>query len=119
MGRRMSNLRRRVRIIRCSWARECAALWAAAVRALAVLAAARADAKEQRDPHKRAACVTKQPCPANGKTRGACPGYVVDHIKPLCAGGADHPSNMRWQTKGEAKKKDREERRLCGKEKTF
>ena len=55
----------------------------------------------------------KHPCPANGKTRGACPGYVVDHVKPLCAGGADHPSNMQWQTREEAKKKDRREREMC------
>jgi hypothetical protein len=55
----------------------------------------------------------RDPCPANGKTRGACPGYVVDHIKPLCAGGRDHPSNMQWQTRAEAKVKDREERKMC------
>jgi hypothetical protein len=57
--------------------------------------------------------VKKHSCPATGKTRGACPGYVVDHIKPLCAGGADHPSNMQWQTVKEAKKKDRREREMC------
>jgi hypothetical protein len=31
------------------------------------------DAKEQRDPAQRAAFVKKHPCPATGKTRGACP----------------------------------------------
>lgn len=36
------------------------------------------------------------PCPATGLTRGKCPGWQVDHIKPLCAGGADHPHNMQW-----------------------
>jgi len=40
-------------------------------------------------------------------------GYVVDHIVPLCAGGADAPSNMQWQTVEEAKVKDRQERALC------
>jgi hypothetical protein len=38
------------------------------------------------------------------------PGYVVDHIKPLSRGGADSPSNMQWQTKEEAKAKDKWER---------
>lgn len=52
-------------------------------------------------------------CPATGKARGACPGYVVDHIRPLCAGGADHPSNMQWQTTAEAKQKDRLEAVEC------
>lgn len=38
------------------------------------------------------------------------PGYVVDHIVPLSKGGADKPSNMQWQTKQEAKAKDKWER---------
>ena len=43
----------------------------------------------------------------------ARPGYVVDHIVPLCAGGADAPSNMQWQTVEDAKVKDRQERATC------
>lgn len=35
-------------------------------------------------------------CPATAKHRGACPGFAVDHIRPLCAGGEDRPSNMQW-----------------------
>jgi hypothetical protein len=69
--------------------------------------------KTPRDPHARTAFVEAHPCPSTGKTRGACPGYVVDHVKPLCAGGRDHSSNMRWQTREEAKVKDREERKMC------
>jgi len=47
------------------------------------------------------------PCPATGKTYGSCRGYVVDHVMPLKRGGADAPSNMQWQTKADAKAKDR------------
>ncbi len=47
------------------------------------------------------------PCPANGRTSGACPGYVVDHVEPIKRGGADHPSNMQWQDRDSAKAKDR------------
>ena len=51
----------------------------------------------------------QHPCPATGKTSGACPGYVVDHVVPLKRGGADAPSNMQWQTAAAAKAKDRVE----------
>jgi hypothetical protein len=54
------------------------------------------------------------PCPANGSNHGPCGGYVIDHKIPLACGGADHPSNMQWQTIAEAKKKDRQERKQCG-----
>ena len=37
-------------------------------------------------------------------------GYVIDHIIPLSKGGRDDPSNMQWQTKEEAKEKDKWER---------
>lgn len=53
------------------------------------------------------------PCPSTGKPRGACPGYVIDHIVPLCAGGADKPANMQWQTIAAAKAKDRIEVAAC------
>jgi len=40
-------------------------------------------------------------------------GYVVDHKIALACGGADDPSNMQWQTKAEAKAKDKAERKGC------
>jgi hypothetical protein len=56
----------------------------------------------------------EHPCPATGKTRGACPGYVIDHIRPLTCGGADAPDNMQWQSRQAAREKDRWERQACG-----
>lgn len=53
------------------------------------------------------------PCPATQEPRGPCPGFIVDHVVPLCAGGADAPSNMQWQTVEDAKAKDRDEHREC------
>lgn len=41
------------------------------------------------------------------------PGYVVDHVIPLCAGGPDTIENLQWQTVAEAKEKDKLERKLC------
>src|SRR6266581_1744485 len=49
------------------------------------------------------------PCPSTGRSSGACPGYVIDHVKPLKRGGQDAPSNMQWQTKQAAKEKDKTE----------
>jgi hypothetical protein len=61
------------------------------------------------------AFVKEQACPATGAHRLPCPGYVIDHIKALACGGADDPSNMQWQTREEAKAKDRWELKECGK----
>lgn len=80
--------------------------------ALAAALVTSADAA-QRDRAARAEFVRLQPCPVTGERRGPCPGYVVDHVKPLCAGGPDHPANMQWQTVADAKIKDQDERRLC------
>lgn len=55
----------------------------------------------------------QSPCPATGEPRGRCPGWIVDHVVPLCAGGPDTPANMQWQTVAEAKAKDRGERAQC------
>jgi hypothetical protein len=61
----------------------------------------------------RAEFMRQHPCPSTGKGSGACPGYVVDHVKPLACGGADAPSNMQWQTIAEGKAKDKWERIGC------
>jgi hypothetical protein len=66
-----------------------------------------------RDPAQASAFRKTHPCPATGKVQRTCPGWVVDHIMPLCAGGADDPENMQWQTVSDAKKKDRVEAMLC------
>lgn len=38
----------------------------------------------------------ENPCPSTGRTRGACPGWAVDHVRALCAGGEDARTNMQW-----------------------
>jgi len=63
--------------------------------------------KIKRDPEQRRAFMRSHPCPSTGKTYGACPGYVVDHIQALKHGGADRPENMQWQTVEDAKAKDK------------
>lgn len=83
------------------------------VFALAAILASAAFAASERSSTQRAAFVRANPCPATGQPRGKCPGWVVDHIVPLCAGGADHPDNMQWQTTADAKTKDRDERKQC------
>ena len=60
-----------------------------------------------RDPHAKEAFRKTHPCPSTGKTYGACPGWIVDHIQALKHGGADDPSNMQWQTRAAAKEKDK------------
>src|SRR5574337_1224987 len=79
------------------------------------LAAGGADATTKRSHAARSAFERSHPCPATGKKTGACPGYVIDHIKPLACGGADRPSNMQWQTVAEGKAKDKWERKQCSK----
>jgi hypothetical protein len=70
-------------------------------------------ASEPRSHKAKAAFQRLYHCPKTDKPRGACPGYIIDHVIPLCAGGADDPLNMQWQTLSEAKAKDREEARQC------
>jgi hypothetical protein len=55
----------------------------------------------------------EHPCPSTGLTYGHCPGYIKDHIVPLCAGGADATWNMQWQTTQAAHEKDLQEWAQC------
>jgi hypothetical protein len=80
---------------------------------ISILIAPQVIGRTLRNTSQRAAFIRHHPCPATGRTRGACPGYVVDHIAPLCAGGLDNPGNMQWQTMKEGKEKDLKERQMC------
>jgi hypothetical protein len=40
-------------------------------------------------------------------------GYVIDHVIPLCACGADRRENMQWQRADSAKAKDKLEIEAC------
>lgn len=81
--------------------------------ALFLLPCATTHAHQHRSKSALRAFVKKESCPSTGKHRLPCPGYVIDHINPLACGGADDPSNMQWQTKEEAKAKDKWERMGC------
>jgi hypothetical protein len=65
--------------------------------------------KIARSPAAKHAFRSAHPCPATGRTTGACKGYVIDHVVALKRGGPDQPSNMQWQTVADAKAKDRVE----------
>lgn len=81
-----------------------------------MLCASFAYAKPPRSAAEVMAFKRHNPCPATGERRGSCPGFIVDHVVPLCAGGADdHKTNMQWQSVEDAKAKDRLERRMCRK----
>jgi hypothetical protein len=72
-----------------------------------------ADARIKRSQSAKLAFKAQHPCPATGMSKGPCKGWVIDHVKPLACGGADHPDNMQWQTTAEGRAKDKWERRGC------
>lgn len=57
--------------------------------------------------------VKQQACPSTGQHRLPCTGYHMDHIIPLCAGGADAVENLQWITKEAHKAKTRIDVREC------
>lgn len=71
------------------------------------------EAKQQRSYHSIKQFKLDNPCPATGRYKGSCPGYVIDHKIPIACGGIDTPKNMMWQTKDDAKAKDGWERVGC------
>ncbi|HYN54367.1 MAG TPA: HNH endonuclease signature motif containing protein [Methylotenera sp.] len=72
-----------------------------------------AEAKQQRSYHAIKQFKLDNPCPANGRYKGSCEGFIIDHITPIACGGLDTPKNMQWQSVEDAKAKDRWERRAC------
>jgi 5-methylcytosine-specific restriction endonuclease McrA len=69
-------------------------------------------------PSKRSSSVRAEfqrtyPCPSTGRSRGACPGYQVDHKVPLKCGGPDNIGNMQWLTVRAHKAKTKREARWC------
>ncbi len=61
----------------------------------------------------KAAFARMNPCPVTGLSIPSCPGYVIDYVVPLCAGGSDTPENMQWQKYKASFVKDSEERGRC------
>ncbi len=53
------------------------------------------------------------PCPATDARRGRCPGHEIDHIQPLCAGGADAVENLQWLTHEEHARKTKRDVAAC------
>jgi hypothetical protein len=74
-------------------------------------------AADARDRKVRAQFQKTYPCPSTGKKSGACPGYVGDHIIPLCLGGPDVVPNMQWQDRRSALLKDKKEKADCARRK--
>lgn len=77
------------------------------------LVAAPAEAKPHRSAAEVLAFKRHNPCPSTGRQRGACPGFEVDHITPLCAGGPDTQANMQWLSVDDHRFKTRVDVREC------
>ena len=77
------------------------------------LAPSLASAREYRSSTVKHEFQRQHPCPSTGRTTGACPGYIKDHIRALDCGGPDSVTNLQWQTTAAAKAKDRWERKAC------
>lgn len=85
----------------------------AALGLLIALFAGAALGGQPRSMAERAAFVRHHPCPSTGLNRGACPGWEVDHVLALCAGGADSRWNMQWLSVAEHRGKSRTDRAMC------
>jgi hypothetical protein len=78
------------------------ALILAALLSLPILADAKCGLPTTKRHHAVAQRFMRQTGYPNGR-----PGFVVDHIVPLCKGGPDITTNMQWQTIADAKAKDK------------
>jgi hypothetical protein len=85
----------------------------AAALAASIVSPISASAKEHRSASVKREFQLTHPCPATGRTTGACPGYVKDHVLPPACGGPDAVSNLQWQTIRDAKAKDKWETKGC------
>lgn len=81
--------------------------------ALLIATAAPADARIPRSKVAVAEFKRSHPCPVNDARRGACPGWEVDHIVALCAGGPDTAANMQWLSKEAHTQKTRRDVMKC------
>lgn len=81
--------------------------------ALACLGAAACAQPAQRSAAVMAEFKRLHPCPATGAPRGACPGYEVDHVQPLCAGGPDAVDNLQWLAIDAHRDKTRRDMAAC------
>jgi hypothetical protein len=59
--------------------------------------------------------VKLQACPATALNKLPCPGFYIDHKRPLDCGGADTPANMQWLNEAAWRSKSKWERNspLC------
>lgn len=79
-----------------------------AIASILILASASSQAETVRHRTTVYAFKVSHVCPATHKKGNfPCPGYVVDHVIPLCKNGPDTVANMQWQTIAEGKAKDK------------
>ena len=72
-----------------------------------------ADARSHRSAAEVLAFKRHNPCPSTQLRRGACPGFEVDHVQPLCSGGPDTVENMQWLSVADHRIKTRQDVRVC------
>lgn len=91
-----------------------ALIWALPFSAFATCVPVRTgDGKIKRSSYQALKFRKTHACPATGTVDKSCPGFIIDHIVPLCACGPDLPSNMQWQTLAASDLKNIEEDKLC------
>lgn len=93
------------------WTRD----WRIALFAGAALALGACCHSPRRSHAVREAFIAAHPCPVASAPHARCPGFQVDHVIPLCAGGADDPSNMQWLSLDEHIAKTRRDVAACKK----